>query len=117
VVPLVANPRMGLSAHLGGVTAGTFLAVVGLAWTRVRLSPALGRAAFWLALYGSYVSGAGLFAAAVFGTSRSTPLMGAGFAGTPWQENVVEVALVTSAAATLALCALLLRGLGRRAPA
>jgi hypothetical protein len=46
--------------------------------------------------------------------SDATPLIGAGFAGTPWQENVVEVALVTSAAAMLALCALLLRGLGRR---
>jgi hydroxylaminobenzene mutase len=114
-VPLYENPRMGLSAHVGGVTAGTFLVVVGLVWTHLQLSPPAMTAGFWLTLYGSYVSSAGLLLAAMFGTSRSTPIAGAGHLGSPWQETVVAVTLVTSAAAMLAACVLLLRGLRREA--
>jgi hydroxylaminobenzene mutase len=32
------NPRMGLSAHVGGVTTGTFLIAIGAGWDAVRLS-------------------------------------------------------------------------------
>ena len=113
-VPLYANPRLGLSAHLGGVTTGTVLAVVGLIWNRLRLSPAAARAAFWLVLYGTYGSSLGLLLAAMFGTSRSTPIAGAGHVGAPWQEALVDFTLMTSAVAMLMACVLLLRGLGRR---
>ncbi len=110
-VPLYANPRMGLAAHLGGVTAGTFLAVVGLFWSRIRLAATAAVAAFWLTLYGTYVSVLGLVLAAILGTSNSTPIAGAGYAGTLWEETLVDVALVTSAAAMLVACPLLLWGL------
>ena len=109
--PLYENPRMGLSAHVGGVTAGTFLAVVGLFWNRIRLTAGASVAAFWLTLYGSYVSVLGLVLAAIFGTSNSTPLAGAGFSGTLWEETIVDVALITAAAAILVACPLLLWGL------
>lgn len=112
-----ANPRMGLSAHLGGVMAGTFLAVVGLFWERLRLAPAAAVAAFWLALYGTYVSSLGLLLAAMLGTGHSTPLAGAGYEGGLWPETAVDVALVTSAAAMLVACVLLLWGLGKRSAA
>src|SRR5437867_10413512 len=57
-VQRMTNPRMGLSAHLGGVMTGTFLAVLGAAWTELRLSPRAESAAYWLALFGSYGSSA-----------------------------------------------------------
>jgi hydroxylaminobenzene mutase len=113
VIPVVTNPRMGLSAHTGGVMAGTFLAVVGLVWGRLRLSNVQGMAAASLAVYGCYGSTAGLVWAAVFGTSRSTPIAGAGYAGSPWQETVANVILSSSAVAMVACCALLLWGLRR----
>jgi hydroxylaminobenzene mutase len=112
-VPLYASPRLGLSAHVGGVTTGTFLTVVGLIWDRLRLSAAAGRWAFRLVLYGTYGSSLGLLLAAIFGTSRSTPIAGAGHVGAPWQEALVDVTLTTSALAVLMACLLLLRGLGR----
>jgi len=34
-----ANIRMGLAAHLEGVTNGIFLLALGTAWTEVRLAP------------------------------------------------------------------------------
>jgi hydroxylaminobenzene mutase len=55
-----------------------------------------------------------LFFAGVFGTSRSTPLHGAGHAGLPWQENLVEIGLRGGALAVLAASALVLWGLRRR---
>src|SRR3989442_4190993 len=52
-VQQMTNPRMGLSAHLGGVMTGTFLAVLGPAWTELRLSPRAESAAYWRPLFGS----------------------------------------------------------------
>ena len=42
--------------HLEGVMNGTLLIAVGAAWTEVRLSPSLKAAAFWSALYGTYLN-------------------------------------------------------------
>jgi len=55
VVPTLAVPRVGLSAHLLGVTSGTFLILIGLLWPRLKLSSNTSRLGFWLAIYGSYV--------------------------------------------------------------
>lgn len=112
-VPVFTAPRLGLSAHLAGVGSGTFLAVLGAVWQEVRLSPRAAVAAFWLALYGSYVGWIALVLAAAFGTSRSTPLAGAGHAGTAWQESIVDFGLVTMSVAIVAACVLILLGLRR----
>lgn len=37
-IPLMANPRMGLSSHLEGVMNGMFLILLGLIWGKVTLS-------------------------------------------------------------------------------
>ncbi len=113
-VPAVKNPRMGLSAHLEGVMNGTFLVVLGLAWERMNLSERARGILFWLALYGTYVNGASTFLAALFGTSRSTPIAGAGFAGQAWQENLVDFGLMSLAVAIVTTCVLALWGLRRR---
>lgn len=111
VVQSVRNPRMALSAHVGTVMNGTLLVAFGAAWRRVALSPRAAAYALWLLVLGSYATCAGLFLAAVFGTSRSTPLGGAGYSGTPWQEAVVDVGLSAGALAVLLGCALALWGL------
>src|SRR5947209_8480474 len=83
VVQKVRNPRMGLSAHLTGVQNGLVLIVFGLLWSRVPPTGALPTLAYWGALYSMYGLWLGLFLAAVWGTSRTTPLAGAGFSSTP----------------------------------
>jgi hydroxylaminobenzene mutase len=115
VVSWFTNPRLGLSSHLAGVGSGAFLLALGAAWNEVRLSPRAATTAFWLALYGNYGGWASLLLAAVFGTSRSTPIAGAGHVGTPWQEAVVDLGLVTMSAAIIVACAFILRGVAGRA--
>ena len=113
IVSLVTTPRLGLSAHLGGVMDGMFLILLGLIWTDLKLSAPLATATFWLQLYAAYAGWVPLVLAAVFGTSRSTPIAGAGHVGLEWQENLVLAGLVTFGAAILAGCGLLLYGLRR----
>ncbi len=112
-VQSMRNPRMGLSAHVGALMSGMFLAVLGAVWPQVRLEARVAGATFWLALYGMYVSAAGLVLAAVFGTGRSTPIGGAGFHAAAWQEFVADFALTTGAVAALLCCVGVLRGLRR----
>jgi hydroxylaminobenzene mutase len=116
VVPAVANPRLGLSAHTGTLLNGAFLIAVGAVWAWVRLAPPIAATAYWLTVAGSYAGSLVLFLAGVWGTSRSTPLHGAGHAGTPWQENVVAAGLTLGGIALLLGSALVvwgLRGRGR----
>ncbi len=110
-VQRMTNPRMGLSAHLGGVMTGTFLAVLGAARTELRLSPRAESAAYWLALFGSYGSSASLLVAAILGTSTATPIAGAGHAAPAWQESMVNLGLQSTAAVMLLCCLFLLWGL------
>ena len=90
-VQRMTNPRMGLSAHLGGVMTGTFLAVLGALWGELRLSTRAESAAYWLALFGAYGSSASLFLAAILGTSSMTPIAGAGHTAPAWQEAMVNL--------------------------
>lgn len=117
VVQSVANPRIGLSAHTGTLMNGILVIAMGAFWARLALASRSATLAYWLVVDGSYVSSAALFLAGVFGTSRSTPLHGAGHAGTPWQEALVEAGLVVGAIALLAGCAMALWGLARRSSA
>lgn len=114
VVPLTTNPRMALSAHLEGLLNGMFVLLLGLAWSELRMSRRAAAAAFWLVLYAAYVNWASVLLAAIFGTGRSTPIAGAGHAGAPWQENLVDFGLVSLSLAIVVACALLLHGLRGR---
>jgi hypothetical protein len=50
------NVRMGLSAHLEGLMNGIFLLVLGVIWNEVGLPPSAKAAAYWTALYGTYMN-------------------------------------------------------------
>src|SRR5256712_10901636 len=104
----MTTPRMGLSAHLGGVMTGTFLAVLGALWTELRLSPGAESAAYWLALFGSYGSSGSLLVAAILGTSNATPIARPRHAPPAWQGPIVNLRLPSTAAALLLSCGLLL---------
>ena len=87
------NPRMGLAAHLEGVMNGTFLVALGCAWSYVRLSPPMKLAAYWIALYGTYVNWATTGLAAVLGTAALSPITGAGHHAQPGQEKLITALL------------------------
>jgi hydroxylaminobenzene mutase len=84
IVPMLANPRMGLSSHLEGIMNGTFLVMLGLIWSRLRLSRLALTITFWLAVYGTYINWATTLAAAVLGAGASMmPMAALGHKGTP----------------------------------
>jgi len=105
-VPWLANPRMGLSAHLGGVMSGTFLMVMAMVWNEIKLPARTERIAIWLFLCASHTGWLAQFLAALFGTGRSMPVVGAGFRGALWQENLVDFVAI-SFSLTIAVAGLL----------
>jgi len=116
-IPAFANPRSGLAAHLEGVMNGTFLIALGLAWSEIRLSKPLARAAFYLALYGAYANWIGTTLSAVLGTSEATPIAGAGHRGEPLHEQLVLAILVTVGLSMVAALGLAVVGAWRGARA
>lgn len=112
IVPALSNPRMGLSSHLEGLMNGIFLVVLGLVWPRLRLSRSLSLAAFWLAVYGTYVNWATTLAAAALGAGAPMmPIAGGGHRGTPLQEGLISVGLVSLALAMIATSGIVLWGM------
>jgi hydroxylaminobenzene mutase len=95
VVPNFANPRAGLAGHLEGVMNGTFLIALGCAWSELRLGDRAARAVRGLVLYGTWANWIGTTLSAILGTSKATPIAGAGHAGSPLAENLVFAILVS----------------------
>lgn len=114
VVQQLANPRMGLAAHLEGLMNGIFLLALGAVWPRVRLSRRASTAAFGIALYGTYANWASTTIAAAFGTAAMTPLASGVHKGQPWQELLVTFGFGSVALAMLVSSLLLLWGLRSR---
>jgi hydroxylaminobenzene mutase len=104
--PHFVNMRMGLAAHLEGVLNGIFLLALGATWSEVRLSPGAKAAAFWTALYGSYVNWLVTSLAAAFGTGALSPITASGRTALAWQEQGVTIGFVSVAIAII-LCSLL----------
>jgi hydroxylaminobenzene mutase len=115
VTGLMANPRMGLSAHLQGITNGVFLIALGAIWHRVHLPLRLKAATFWLFAFGTSLNWLMTQLAALWGTSMMTPLIGAGHNGTAAQETVVTAGLLALTVAMITGAVLLIAGLARRA--
>jgi hydroxylaminobenzene mutase len=116
LVQTFANPRMGVSAHLEGVLNGILLIALGLLWDKLNLSGQMLNAAFWLALYGSYVNWGATLLAAIMGTRSLAPIAAGSHVGAPWQEFLITAALVTIVVAMLIVALLVLLGLGATRP-
>jgi hydroxylaminobenzene mutase len=118
LVSTFTNSRMGLSAHLAGVQNGMVLLIFGLVWRHLSLSRRAIRIAELTSIFSMYSIWGALLLAAGFGTSRVTPIAGAGFEGAAWQEGVVAVLLYTGSVGILLGAGLVFRGLwasGRKA--
>jgi hydroxylaminobenzene mutase len=111
---LFTNARMGLAAHLEGVLNGLFLAVLGLIWPNVRLSPTLKVVTRWLAVGGAYLNWIAAFWAAVMGRGRTSPIHPADRPNYFGEHLIVETALALLAVAFITTCLLVLFGLRRQ---
>jgi hydroxylaminobenzene mutase len=111
LVSVLTNSRMGLSAHLAGVQNGMVLLIFGLVWQRLSLSRRALRVAEQSSIFSLYAIWGALLLAAVFGTSRATPIAGAGFEGALWQEALVAVLLYAGSAGIIVGAGLVFWGL------
>lgn len=111
---LATNPRMALSAHMQGLTNGTFLIAIGAVWERIRLPEPLQRLTFWALLVGAGLNWLTVQLAALWGTGRLTPIAGAGFQGKAWQEMIVSTGLLVVTVAMLLAGVLIVAGFVRR---
>jgi len=116
-VPRFAVPRLGLSTHLLGIMQGLFLIVAGLLWSKLKLTRAMCRVGFCLAVYGCFAAWTANLLAGVWGAGNSMLPIAAGQArGSALQEAIVAIGLRTAAAALIAVAILILWGL-RAVPA
>jgi hydroxylaminobenzene mutase len=109
-IPMMANPRMGLSSHLEGVMNGIFLIVLGLIWSRLDLSERLLRITYWLSLFGTFANWFAVLIAAIFNSGKMMPLA-SGKEGSPITEGIVSLLLVSLSIAMLTICIMVMTGL------
>ncbi len=113
IVPVFANPRLGVSSHIEGVLNGIFLIVMGLVWPRLVLPVKALQITYWLALYGTFANWFGLLFAAVFNAGKMLGVMAGGTEGSPVPEAVLAFFLVTLSIAMVIISILVLVGLKR----
>lgn len=113
VVPAFANPRMGVSSHLEGITNGMFLVILGLIWPRMELSNRWFNLTFWLALYGTFVNWLGILIAAIFDAGKMLGIAAQGKEGPPAVEGLVTFSLISLSIAMVVVSVAILIGLKR----
>lgn len=111
-IPLMTNPRMGLTTHLEGVINGIFLLVLGLIWNKPALSDKWLKIAYWLTIYGAFANFAAVLIAAITGAGKMMPIAG-GMEGASAVEGIISFLLVSLALSMLVACLIVLVGLFR----
>jgi hydroxylaminobenzene mutase len=109
-IPMMANPRMGLSTHLEGIMNGIFLCVLGLIWNKLNLPDRWIYLCFWLAIFGTFANFIAVLIAAISGAGRLMPIAG-GKEGAPVIESIVSTLLITLTISMLTVSIIVLAGL------
>jgi len=113
-VQAMRNPRAGLSGHLEGVLNGMFLMIAGLAWKELGLSATTERITYGLLVFGTFANWVTSTAIGILGTSRTTPIAGAGHGAGPIAETAVMVMLGLVTVAMLGASSMIALRLWRR---
>lgn len=113
LVPILENPRMGVSSHIEGVINGILLIVLGLIWFKINLSKRWLKIIFWLAIYGTYANFIGILIAAIFNGGKMLGIMANGQEGTVIVEGIVGFSLISLSIAMIIVSVATLIGLRR----
>lgn len=113
IVPILANPRMGVSSHIEGVLNGMFLIILALIWHKIDLSDRWLKITFWLLVYGTFTNFLGILVAAIFNGGKMLGIMANGQEGSPIVEGVITFSLISLSIAMIVVCATILIGLRR----
>lgn len=111
-IPMMENPRMGLSSHLEGTLNGMLLVLIGIIVPRLWLSSRALNWTYGLALFGTFTNWATTFLAGMWGAgAEMMSIAGGDFFGLPWQETLIRFGLISLSVAMLLVSGLLLWGL------
>ena len=116
-LPAFTNPRLGLAAHIVGITGGLVLIALGALARFFALGRRSSAVMMWSWVYAAYANWLACLLGAITGASRLTPIAGAGTAGTAFAETVVSFLLQSLAVAALAGTILAVWGFRKPAPA
>lgn len=112
LIPVLENPRMGLSSHLEGTLNGMLLILFGLIWDRLSLSEKLLKWTFWLALIGTFTNWFTTLLAAAWGAgAEMMPIAGGDYTGSEIQEIIIKTGLVVLTLAILSVSVILIVGM------
>ncbi|GAA3521870.1 hydrogenase [Aeromicrobium panaciterrae] len=113
-IPVLKNPRMGLAAHMVGMTNGPFLIVVGLLWPHVDLSHTWQVVTIVLLAYSSFANWLAMQLGSLWGAGRKFAPSAAGdHRASATKERIVDGLLATLAPLIIAATVLLLIGVLR----
>ena len=107
---LFANPRLGLAAHVVGITGGLVLIALGALAPSFALGARASRVMMGTWTYAAYANWVASVLGAITGASRLTPIAGAGTVGSSIAETVVAFLLQSLAAAAIVGTVLAIRG-------
>ena len=110
---VVANPRMGLAAHLGGIMNALLLLALAAVWSAVTLTPKRDLRATRLLFIGAYGNWAITLLASMTGAREFAPLAGAGHGASPAIEKATLLLITLAALCTLAGLGMVLFGLSK----
>jgi hydroxylaminobenzene mutase len=100
-MPLFRSPRLGLAAHIVGISGGLVLIALGALAGSFHLGARSAAVMMWSWVYAAYANWFGSLLGAVSGASRLTPIAGAGTTGDALSETVVSLLLQSLALAAL----------------
>ena len=116
-IPSFTSPRLGLAAHIVGITGGLVLIALGALAGAFHLGTRAKAMMMGSWVYAAYSNWTACLLGAITGASRLTPIAGAGTQGDALAEGVVSFLLVSLAVAAVAGTALAVWGLGKPAVA
>jgi hydroxylaminobenzene mutase len=115
VIPVMQNPRMGLSSHLEGVQNGMLLILLGLVLPKLNVKDRAIKWSYGLAIFGTFTNWFTTFLAGFWGAgAEMMPIAGGNFIGAAWQEGLIKVGLLSLSISMLAVSVIYLWGLRGR---
>ncbi len=100
-MPLFTNPRLGLAAHIVGITGGLVLIALGALAASFNLGRRSSKVMMWSWVYAAYANWVASVLGAITGASRLTPIAGAATTGSSAAESAVAFLLESLAVAAV----------------
>jgi hydroxylaminobenzene mutase len=115
-IPALPNPRLGLAAHVAGITSALVLIAIGAVGQAIVLGVRARTAMTWSWVYAAYANWLACVLGAVTGASRLTPIAGGASSGSAMAENLVAFLLLSLSLAAIAGTILAVWGLRKKEP-